>query len=36
MGVVFDNVSRFYGDVLGINRVNLTIPPGIPGCAFLR
>lgn len=27
--IVFDNVSRFYGEVLGINRVNLSIPPGI-------
>jgi len=27
--VVFDNVSRFYGEVLGVNRVTLTIPPGI-------
>ena len=27
--IVFDNVSRFYGEVLGVNRVNLTIPPGI-------
>src|ERR1700683_2510745 len=27
--VVFDNVSRFYGEVVGVNRVNLTIPPGI-------
>jgi ABC-2 type transport system ATP-binding protein len=27
--VIFDNVSRFYGDVLGVNRVTLTIPPGI-------
>lgn len=27
--IVFDNVSKFYGDVLGVNRVNLTIPPGI-------
>src|ERR1700732_4334837 len=27
--VLFDNVSRFYGDVLGVNRVTLTIPPGI-------
>ncbi len=27
--VVFDNVSRFYGEVLGVNRVSLTIPPGI-------
>ena len=28
-GVVFDNVSKFYGDVLGVNRVDLVIPPGI-------
>ncbi|MFM2124800.1 MAG: hypothetical protein RL328_1251 [Acidobacteriota bacterium] len=27
--IVFDNVSRFYGDVLGVNRVTLSIPPGI-------
>jgi ABC-2 type transport system ATP-binding protein len=27
--IVFDNVSRFYGDVLGVNRVNLSIPPGV-------
>jgi ABC-2 type transport system ATP-binding protein len=27
--VIFDNVSKFYGDVLGVNRVNLSIPPGI-------
>jgi ABC-2 type transport system ATP-binding protein len=27
--VVLENVSKFYGDVLGVNRVNLTIPPGI-------
>jgi ABC-2 type transport system ATP-binding protein len=27
--VVFENVSKFYGDVLGVNRVNLSIPPGI-------
>jgi len=27
--IVFDNVSRFYGEVLGVNRVNLSIPPGI-------
>jgi ABC-2 type transport system ATP-binding protein len=25
----FTDVSRFYGEVLGINRVNLSIPPGI-------
>jgi len=28
-GIVFRNVSKFYGEVLGVNRVNLTIPPGI-------
>src|ERR1700754_2782283 len=27
--IVFDNVSRFYGDVLGVNRVNLVIGPGV-------
>jgi ABC-2 type transport system ATP-binding protein len=27
--VTFSNVSRFYGEVLGINKVNLGIPPGI-------
>src|SRR5271155_764981 len=27
--VVLDNVSRFYGEVLGVNRVTLAIPPGI-------
>ena len=27
--IVFRNVSKFYGDVLGINRVNLNIAPGI-------
>lgn len=27
--IQFDNVSRFYGEVLGVNRVTLTIPPGI-------
>ena len=27
--IVFDNVSRFYGDVLGVNNVTLAIPPGI-------
>ncbi|HKQ61441.1 MAG TPA: ABC transporter ATP-binding protein [Candidatus Polarisedimenticolaceae bacterium] len=29
--VVFDNVSKFYGEVLGVNRVHLSIPPGITG-----
>jgi len=28
-GVVFDNVSKFYGDVLGVNRIHLAIPPGV-------
>jgi len=27
--IIFDNVSKFYGDVLGVNRVSLSIPPGI-------
>jgi len=27
--ILFDNVSRFYGEVLGVNRVNLSIPPGV-------
>jgi ABC-2 type transport system ATP-binding protein len=27
--IVFDEVSKFYGDVLGINRVSLRIPPGL-------
>jgi ABC-2 type transport system ATP-binding protein len=27
--IVFDDVSKFYGDVLGVNRVTLSIPPGI-------
>ncbi len=27
--VIFENVSKFYGDVLGVNRVNPHIPPGV-------
>jgi ABC-2 type transport system ATP-binding protein len=27
--VSFENVSRFYGEVLGVNRITLSIPPGI-------
>jgi ABC-2 type transport system ATP-binding protein len=27
--IVFDNVSKFYGEVLGVNQVDLTITPGI-------
>jgi ABC-2 type transport system ATP-binding protein len=28
-GIVFEDVSKFYGNVLGVNRVQLTIPAGI-------
>ncbi len=24
--IVFDNVSKFYGEVLGVNRVTLSLP----------
>ena len=27
--IVFENVSKFYGEILGVNRVTLSIPPGI-------
>src|ERR1051325_5039133 len=27
--IIFDNVSKFYGEILRVNRVNLTIAPGI-------
>jgi ABC-2 type transport system ATP-binding protein len=27
--IVFEDVSKFYGEILGVNRVNLAIPPGI-------
>src|SRR6266568_4719487 len=27
--IIFDDVSKFYGEVLGVNRISLTIPPGI-------
>jgi len=27
--IVFENVSKFYGEVLGVNRVNLVLPPGV-------
>jgi ABC-2 type transport system ATP-binding protein len=27
--IVFDDVSKFYGEILGVNRVTLTIEPGI-------
>lgn len=29
--VVFDEISKFYGEVLGVDRVTLSIPPGITG-----
>jgi ABC-2 type transport system ATP-binding protein len=29
LSITFHNVSRFYGEVLGINKVSLSIPPGI-------
>jgi ABC-2 type transport system ATP-binding protein len=27
--IIFENVSKFYGDVLGVNRVTLQIAPGV-------
>src|ERR1044071_10076014 len=27
--IVFEDVSKFYGEILGVNRVTLSIPPGI-------
>src|SRR5215813_11413747 len=27
--IVFENVSKFYGEILGVNRITLSIPPGI-------
>src|SRR5215469_5912259 len=27
--IVFENVSKFYGEVLGVNRVSLNLPPGV-------
>ena len=27
--IQFEDVSKFYGELLGVNRVNLSIPPGI-------
>jgi ABC-2 type transport system ATP-binding protein len=27
--IIFDDVSKFYGEILGVNRVNLSIGPGI-------
>jgi ABC-2 type transport system ATP-binding protein len=27
--ILFENVSKFYGEVLGVNRVSFSIPPGV-------
>ena len=27
--ITFDNVSKFYGEILGVNRINIKIAPGI-------
>jgi ABC-2 type transport system ATP-binding protein len=27
--IVFEDVSKFYGEVLGVNRVSLSLPPGV-------
>lgn len=27
--ITFENVSKFYGEVLGVNRVTLSLPPGV-------
>src|ERR1700704_1403512 len=27
--IVFENVSKFYGEVLGVNKVNLALPSGV-------
>jgi ABC-2 type transport system ATP-binding protein len=27
--IIFENVSKFYGEILGVNRINLQIAPGI-------
>jgi len=27
--IIFDNVSKFYGEILGVNRINLQVAPGI-------
>ena len=27
--IAFENVSKFYGEVLGVNRVTLSLPPGV-------
>ena len=27
--IVFEDISKFYGEILGVNRVSLSIPPGV-------
>ncbi len=27
--IIFDDVSKFYGEVLGVNRITLSLPPGV-------
>lgn len=27
--IIFENISKFYGEVLGVNRISLTIDPGV-------
>ncbi|MFZ0956375.1 MAG: ABC transporter ATP-binding protein [Candidatus Sulfotelmatobacter sp.] len=27
--IIFEDISKFYGEILGVNRVNLSIPPGV-------
>ena len=27
--IIFEDVSKFYGEVLGVNRVDLSVPAGI-------
>src|ERR1700684_1127523 len=27
--IAFEDVSKFYGEILGVNRVSLSIPPGV-------
>ncbi|HEY2394007.1 MAG TPA: ABC transporter ATP-binding protein [Candidatus Angelobacter sp.] len=27
--IIFENVSKFYGEVLGVNNVSLSLPPGV-------
>lgn len=29
--IVYEDVSKFYGEVLGVNQVTLSVPPGITG-----